>query len=82
MLLDNKDQVFSITADTTDLISKTVFKTSKENEIFQSYNRFLSREVAPQDRQTNALLAARTAADSAKAKPIQAELGKKPQNSQ
>lgn len=77
MLLDNKDQKFSITVDTTDLINKTVFKTSKENEIFQSYNKFLFREVAPQDKQINALLAKHTAADSAAARPMQQELGKK-----
>lgn len=77
MLLDNKDQQFSISIDTTDLINKTVFKTSKENEIFQSYNKFLSKEVAPQDRQINALFAKHTAADSAAAKPLQVELSKK-----
>jgi len=77
MLLDNKDQRFSISVDTTDLINKTVFKTSKENEIFQSYNKFLSKEVAGPDRQINALLAKHTTADSATARSMQVELGKK-----
>lgn len=80
MLLDNKDQQFSVSIDTTDLINKTVFKTSKENEIFQSYNKFLSKEIAPQDRQLNAMLAKHTAADSAAAKSLQQELGKKLQD--
>lgn len=77
MLLDNKDQHFSISVDTSDLINKTVFKTSRENEIFQSYNRFLQKEVAAPDKQINALLAKKTAADSATAKSMQADLGKK-----
>ncbi|PSL35652.1 redoxin domain-containing protein [Chitinophaga ginsengisoli] len=80
MLLDNKDQQFSVSIDTTDLINKTVFKTSKENEIFQSYNKFLSKEIAPQDKALNAMLAKHTAADSAAAKSLQQELGKKLQN--
>jgi peroxiredoxin len=80
MLLDNKDQRFSISIDTTDLINKTVFKTSRENEIFQSYNKFLSREIAGPDRQINALLSKRTAADTAAAKPIQVEVSKKLQD--
>jgi len=80
MLLDNKDQHFSISIDTTDLINKTVFKTSKENEIFQSYNRFLTKEVAAPDRQINALLAKHTASDSANARTMQIELGKKLQS--
>lgn len=77
MLLDNKDQQFSISIDTSDLINKTVFKTSRENEIFQSYNKFLQKDVAAPDKQINALLAKKTAADSATAKAMQVDLGKK-----
>ncbi|MBW8686213.1 redoxin domain-containing protein [Chitinophaga rhizophila] len=80
MLLDNKDQQFSISIDTTDLINKTVFKTSKENEIFQSYNKFLQKEVAIPDKQLSTLFTKRTAADSATARTMQQELGKKLQN--
>ncbi|WP_089810692.1 redoxin domain-containing protein [Chitinophaga sp. YR627] len=80
MLLDNKDQQFSISVDTSDLINKTVFKTSRENEIFQSYNKFLQKEVSTQDKQINALLAKHTAADSAAARPLQQGLGKRLQD--
>ena len=80
MLLDNKDQQFSISIDTTDLINKTVFKTSRENEIFQSYNKFLQKEVSTQDKQINGLLSKHTAADSAAARPMQVALGKRLQD--
>jgi peroxiredoxin len=74
MLLDQK-QKFSIDVDSTDLVGKTVYKTSPENDLFLGYNRFLA-SLAPQTTQIQQLLAARTAADSAKAKPLQAALNK------
>ncbi|MVT07240.1 redoxin domain-containing protein [Chitinophaga tropicalis] len=80
MLLDNKDQQFSITADTTDLITKTVFKTSAENELFQSYNKFLTKDITALGKEIESRIAAHTAADSALATEKQAELRKKLQD--
>jgi peroxiredoxin len=78
MLLDRK-QVFSISIDTTDLVGKTVYKTSPENELFLEYNRFLG-SLAQETGQIQQALAARTAADSAKAKPLQMSVNKKIQD--
>lgn len=79
MLLDKK-QVFSINdIDTTDLVGKLVYKTSPENDLFLGYNRFLA-SLAPQTMQIQQLRAARTAADSAKAKTVETEVNRKVQD--
>jgi len=78
MLLD-KQQVFTVTVDTTDLVGKTVYKTSPENDLFLEYNRFLAT-LAPESRQIQEALAARTAADTARARPIQTELNRRIQD--
>jgi peroxiredoxin len=81
ILLDNKNQQFSISADTSDLITKTVFKTSEENDLFLSYNKFLAKDVSSLGKQIDTKLAtARTAADSAAVGPMQADLRKKLQD--
>lgn len=76
MLLD-KQQVFSISADTSDLSGKTVYTNSPDNDLFLSYNRFLKSQESLGNAIHAQLSAARTAADSAKVLPMQQELGKK-----
>ena len=78
MLLDQK-QHYSLEADTSDLVGKTVYRNSPENDVFLGYNRFLA-SLAPQSSEMQQLLAARTAADSAKAKPLQVALNKRIQD--
>ncbi|GAA0532119.1 hypothetical protein GCM10009415_11970 [Chitinophaga japonensis] len=78
MLLD-KQQVFTVSVDTTDLVGKTVYKTSPENDLFLEYNRFLAT-LAPESRQIQEALAARTAADTARARPIQTALNRRIQD--
>ena len=49
----DKDQFFSITADTTDLIRKTIIKDNEENELFFTYQKYIidmRRSVAPIER--------------------------------
>jgi peroxiredoxin/uncharacterized protein YjgD (DUF1641 family) len=77
MLLDSKQENFSVIADTTDLINKTVYKNSPENDLFLAYNKFLSKDVTAMSKDAQALYARHTAADSASAKQVQTEIGKK-----
>ncbi|KAA2245124.1 DUF5106 domain-containing protein [Chitinophaga agrisoli] len=79
MLLD-KNQVFTISVDTSDLIGKTVYKTSPENDLFLGYNRFLSSLAPKTARIQQELAAAHTAADTAKVRPLQTELNKEIQD--
>jgi peroxiredoxin len=79
-LLLDKNQVFTVSADTTDLVGKTVYQTSPENELFLEYNRFLA-SLGPASQQIQQQLkAARTAADSAAVRPLQADLNRKIQD--
>ncbi|QJB34322.1 DUF5106 domain-containing protein [Chitinophaga oryzae] len=75
--LIDKQQFFSVTIDTADLVGKTVYKGSPDNELFLAYNRFLFRQESLTRSITDQLKTARTAADSAKVAPLQQELGKK-----
>lgn len=77
LLLDSKQENFSVIADTTDLINKTVYKNSPENDLFLAYNKFLSKDVTAMSKDAQALYAKRTAADSAAARQVQTEIGKK-----
>lgn len=76
MLMDQV-QTFSIEADTSSLMEKTVFKGSPDNEMFTAYNRFLSTQGSAREEIQRQLAAARTAADTAKVAPLSAQLGKK-----
>jgi peroxiredoxin len=78
MLLD-KNQTFTISVDTTDLVGKTVYKTSPENDLFLEYNRFLAK-LQPETAAIQDLLAKRTAQDTARARPLQTALNKKIQD--
>src|SRR5690606_36139153 len=78
MLLD-KQQVFTVSVDTTDLVGKTVYKTSPENDLFLEYNRFLAT-LAPESRQIQEALAGKTAADTVRARPLQAALTRRIQD--
>ncbi|MBC9933578.1 TlpA family protein disulfide reductase [Chitinophaga qingshengii] len=75
--LIDKQQVFSVSIDTADLINKTVYKGSPDNELFLGYNQFLYQQEALTHNISAQLKAAKTAADSAKVAPLQQELGKK-----
>lgn len=79
MLMDEV-QTFSISADTADLVGKTVYKGSPDNDMFREYNRFLASQGAAREAIQRQLATARTAADTAKAAPLSAELGKKLQD--
>lgn len=75
ILLD-KEQTFSISADSSDLVGKTVYKTSADNEQFLAYNRFLASKETISNKIQEQLSAAHTATDSAAARPLQVELNK------
>ena len=77
ILLDRKQQQFSIIADTSDLITKTVFKNSPENELFFGYNKFLSQDIGPINSQLEAKKAAN---DSAAVRTLETTLRKKLQD--
>lgn len=76
MLMDEV-QTFSVEADTSSLLEKTVFSGSADNEMFTAYNRFLSAQGPAREEIQRQLAAARTAADSAKVAPLSEQLGKK-----
>lgn len=78
--LIDKQQFFSVTIDTTDLINKTVYKGSPDNDLFLSYNRFLFQQETLSRNIQQQLQAAHTAADTAKVLPLQKELGQKIQD--
>ncbi|CAL1520986.1 redoxin domain-containing protein [Chitinophaga sp. MM2321] len=78
--LIDKQQVFAVTIDTTDLINNTVYKNSPDNELFLEYNKFIFRQESLTRGIAEQLKTARTAADSAKVLPQQQELGKKIQD--
>ena len=77
ILLDRKQQQFSIIADTSDLIAKTVFKNSPENDLFFGYNKFLSQDIGPINSQLEAKKAAN---DSAAVRTLETTLRKKLQD--
>ncbi|MEC5147671.1 thioredoxin-like domain-containing protein [Chitinophaga sp. 212800010-3] len=78
--LIDKQQVFSVTIDTSDLVNKTLYKGSPDNEQFLSYNKFLAQQEALSRSIQQQLRTAHNAADTAKVAPMQQELGKKIQD--
>lgn len=75
MLMD-QTQTFSIEADSSDLMGKTVFKGSPDNDMFSAYNRFLGTQFAEREEIQRQLAAAKTAADTARLSPQMDKLGK------
>ncbi|WP_143308448.1 redoxin domain-containing protein [Chitinophaga vietnamensis] len=75
--LIDKKQVFEVSIDTSDLITKTTYKNSPDNELFLAYNRFLYQQEGANKAIMQQLRAAKTADDSAKVLPQQQELMKK-----
>ncbi|HVI43670.1 MAG TPA: redoxin domain-containing protein [Chitinophaga sp.] len=78
--LIDKQQVFAVSIDTADLIGKTAYKNSADNDLFLEYNKFLASQESLSSGIMEQLKAARTAEDSAKVQPLQRELGKKVQD--
>jgi peroxiredoxin len=78
--LIDKQQFFSVTIDSSDLINKTVYKGSPDNDLFLSYNKFLFQQEALSRNIQQQLQTAHTAVDSAKVLPLQKELGKRIQD--
>jgi peroxiredoxin len=79
-LLLDKQQVFSVKADSSDLMGKLEYKNSPDNDLFLSYNRFLAQQEPLGRKIQEQLAASKTAADSAKARPLQLEISKKIQD--
>ena len=78
--LIDKQQFFSVNIDTSDLINKTVYKGSPDNDLFLSYNKFLFQQETLSRSIQQQLQTARTATDTAKVLPLQKELGQKIQH--
>ena len=78
--LIDKQQFFSVSIDTSDLINKTVYKGSPDNDLFLSYNKFLFQQETLSRSIQQQLQAAHTAADTARVLPLQKELGQKIQH--
>ncbi|HEY5407840.1 MAG TPA: redoxin domain-containing protein [Ginsengibacter sp.] len=62
--LVDKEQVISIKADTTDLINKTIVTGSKENILFQQYQKFVAAKGANLQVEINSYKASKTKNDS------------------
>ena len=62
--LADKEQVISIKADTTDLINKTIVTGSKENILFQQYQKFVAAKGSNLQKEINAYKASKTKNDS------------------
>jgi thiol-disulfide isomerase/thioredoxin len=62
-LLD-RDQFFSVTADSTDLVKETKFMGSTDNELFYSYKQYLAEQRKVQQQYEAQLAAAETISDS------------------
>src|SRR5450631_3970159 len=62
--LADKEQVISIKADTTDLINKTIVAGSKENILFQQYQKFVAAKGSNLQKEINAYKASKTKNDS------------------
>ncbi len=63
--LIDKEQVITITADTSDLVNKTTVTGSKENELYAGYQKFAATKGRLMQRSRNAYNNAATKADSA-----------------
>ncbi len=62
--LVDKEQIISIKADTTDLINKTVVTGSKENVLFQKYQKFISSRSNNLQKELDAFKASKNKNDS------------------
>lgn len=62
----DKEQVISVKIDTTDLLNKTVVTGSKENILFQEYQKFMAVKGKAWDMERQAYQQSKTAADSAR----------------
>ncbi|MDB5200422.1 MAG: alkyl hydroperoxide reductase/Thiol specific antioxidant/Mal allergen [Chitinophagaceae bacterium] len=61
----DKEQVISIKADTADLLNKTIVTGSKENSLFQQYQKFISTKSSQLQAEQQAYTSSKTKADSA-----------------
>jgi thiol-disulfide isomerase/thioredoxin len=73
----DKEQVFDITADTTDLVNKTEFKGLKENELFKQYQKYTAEVGRQLNAEQMAYQAAKSKADSQLHEKKYQELDKK-----
>ncbi len=62
--LIDKEQVISITADTADLVNKTIVTGSKENDLYTEYQRFAAAKGRLIQKERNAFMASATKEDS------------------
>ncbi|WP_343700388.1 redoxin domain-containing protein [Chitinophaga sp.] len=76
ILLD-KQQTFSIVADTTDLAGKTEFRNSEDNAMFSAYNRYIATMAGEMEQVQRRTAAARTAQDTAAVRAASEAIGKK-----
>ncbi len=60
----SKEQIISITADTTDLLNKTIVVGSKENGLFQQYQKFVAKKGALLEKERAEYAQATTKEDS------------------
>ena len=62
--LVDKEQTISIKADTADLINKTIVNGSKENILFQQYQKFIASKSGPLQNELNAFKDSKNKSDS------------------
>ncbi|MBA2248766.1 MAG: redoxin domain-containing protein [Chitinophagaceae bacterium] len=62
--LVDKEQIITVKIDTTDLVNKTIVSGSKENELFQQYQKFTSMKGKQLDAEQRAYKISRTQGDS------------------
>lgn len=62
--LMDRDQFFSVTADSTDLVKKTQFRGSVDNELFYAYKQYLADQRKVQQQYEAQLATAETISDS------------------
>lgn len=62
--LMDRDQFFSVTTDSSDLVKHTVFSGSKDNQLFYSYKQYLADQRKVQQQYEAQLAAAETISDS------------------
>ncbi|RAJ85595.1 peroxiredoxin [Chitinophaga dinghuensis] len=72
--LIDKNQQFEVSLDTSDLVNKTVYKNSVDNELFLAYNKFLGSHDEEGKAIQEKLKTAKTAADTAAVQQMQTTL--------
>lgn len=60
----DKEQVITIKADTTDLVNKTVVTGSKENILFQQYEKYIAVKGEAMEKEKSAYVVSKTKSDS------------------